>query len=346
MDPLSQGVLGAALPQALVKKKHLKQAGLLGFFGGLLPDLDVLIRSSTDPLLYLEFHRQFTHSLIFIPVGGLIGALFVWLAFYRFREKWQLKFFNVYLYVTLGYATHGLLDSCTTYGTQLFWPFSSARVAWNCVSIIDPLFTIPALVFVLLAAFKSKKQDVSRGYAWVGRLPLIWAVGYLGIGAFQQSRGTRAAVELAHSRGHIAERADAKPSFGNILLWKLTYEHEGRFYVDAVRLLSKAQIIEGTSVERFNLERDLPGLDPNSQQARDIERFRWFSNDHLAIKPGTDDVVADMRYSMLPNEIDPLWGIKIDLNQPGRHVSYETYRDLRGRSRFFSMLFYGKVESQ
>ena len=43
----------------------------------------------------------------------------------------------------MGYATHGLLDSCTSYGTQLFWPFSDVRVAWDTMSIVDPLFTVP-----------------------------------------------------------------------------------------------------------------------------------------------------------------------------------------------------------
>ena len=39
----------------------------IGFLSGLAPDLDIFIRSESDPLLFLEFHRQFTHSLIFIP---------------------------------------------------------------------------------------------------------------------------------------------------------------------------------------------------------------------------------------------------------------------------------------
>ena len=60
MDPLTQGVLGATLPQASVSGRYAASAGLLGFLSGLAADLDVLIRSSTDPLLFLEYHRQFT----------------------------------------------------------------------------------------------------------------------------------------------------------------------------------------------------------------------------------------------------------------------------------------------
>ena len=70
MDPFTQGTLGAALPQATRHRADIGAAGALGFVSGMAADLDVLIRSSSDPLMFLEYHRQFTHSLIFIPVGG------------------------------------------------------------------------------------------------------------------------------------------------------------------------------------------------------------------------------------------------------------------------------------
>ena len=64
----------------------------------------------------------------------------------------HLSFPRTWLYAALGFATHGLLDACTTYGTQLLWPFSDARIAWNVISIIDPLFTVPILLLVVFAA--------------------------------------------------------------------------------------------------------------------------------------------------------------------------------------------------
>ena len=35
MDPLSQGVLGAAAPQSIAPREHLGIAGLLGFLAGM-----------------------------------------------------------------------------------------------------------------------------------------------------------------------------------------------------------------------------------------------------------------------------------------------------------------------
>ena len=75
MDPLSQGPVGAAFAQSTANKNNLLKMGVIGFLAGLAPDLDVLIQSSTDPILSLEYHRQFSHSLFFIPFGSLIVAL-------------------------------------------------------------------------------------------------------------------------------------------------------------------------------------------------------------------------------------------------------------------------------
>ena len=82
MDPISQGIIGSTASQVISKKRHsLFVVALIGLLSGLAPDLDIFIRSSDDPLLFLEFHRQFTHSLIFIPFGGLICASFLYLIF-------------------------------------------------------------------------------------------------------------------------------------------------------------------------------------------------------------------------------------------------------------------------
>ena len=103
MDPLTQGAIGAALPQATRNKTHIGIAGALGFVAGMAADADVLIRSENDPLLFLEYHRQFTHSLVFIPVGGLLCALALhWIL----GRRWRLTFAQTFLFCTLGYIAY------------------------------------------------------------------------------------------------------------------------------------------------------------------------------------------------------------------------------------------------
>ena len=326
MDPLSQGVIGAVAAQQKTTKNHFVIATILGFLSGMSADLDIFIRSSNDPLLYLEFHRQFTHSLIFIPVGGFVCAIFFYYLFLRNRE---ITFKQTYIYCTLGYATHGLLDSCTTYGTQLLWPFTDDRVAWNTISIIDPLFTIPLLSLIIVAVIKKKKV--------ISYLALFWVVFYSIFGLIQKERAEAIGNELANSRGHDLINVVAKPSFANLIVWKIIYTTTDSYYIDAVRLGLRENIIEGVKVDKLNIQKSFPWLDLKSQQARDIERFRWFSNGYLALSETHPNRIIDIRYSMLPNEGHGLWGIELrpNANQSdhvvtvsNRRSDMETYKKL------------------
>ncbi len=314
MDPISQGSLGAAFAQSASNKEGVRAATLFGCFGGLAPDLDILISSSNDPLLFLEFHRQFTHSLIFIP----IGALLVTAVLYRWLGK-DVSFKKGYLFCLLGYATHGLLDTCTTYGTQLLWPFSSERFAWNNVSIIDPLFTLPILVLIILG--------VRRNQPWLARLAFVWAITYLLFGVIQRDRAVALGNQLAESRGHTPIRLEAKPGFANLILWKVVYETENHFYVDAVRVDTSHKTYAGDRAEKLSVVTHFPWLDESSQQAKDIKRFRWFSNDYLALDPNKPNRIIDVRYSVVPNEINALWGIELDPEKPSdAHVAWLSLR--------------------
>ena len=314
MDPLTQGTIGAVLPQAL-SKKNLGIVALLGFLSGMAPDLDIFIRSSTDPLLSLEYHRQFTHSLVFIPFGGLICALFL---FVVFKKISPFNFKKTWLYCTLGYGTHGLIDACTSYGTLLFWPFSDIRIAWNNISIIDPLFTLPLILLIALATIK-KKNIYSK-------IALGWAVTYLMIGMYLHNVAINVGKEIAEQRGHTITRIKAKPSFGNLILWKTIYETDNQFYVDATNLLFN-KIIPGESIKKLNQEEDFPWLKEESQQYKDVERFKWFSNDFLAVNPQNKNQIIDIRYSGIPNEIGGLWGVQLNPNKHNQeHVEFVSMR--------------------
>jgi inner membrane protein len=294
------------------------------------PDLDVLISSNRDPLMFLEYHRQFTHSLIFIPLGAAIVAGALWVLWGR-RHGWPLA--ATYLYCFLGYATHALLDACTSYGTMLFWPFSDYRVAWNNVSIIDPLLTLPLILAVILSRWWKKRLPALLG--------LIWVVAYLSIGVHARDVAAAAGAALATERGHSPLRVDAKPSFANLLLWKTVYRDADRYYVDAVLLGPRRRVYEGDSVPALDVARDLPWLDSDSQQATDIERFRWFSEGYIALDPHNANRVVDLRYSLLPNEARALWGIELARDADSdAHARYVVERDASGPalSRLWAML--------
>jgi len=303
MDPLSQGVVGASAAQLVSSRRQRLAAGAMGFLSGMAADLDILISSSVDPLLFLEYHRHFTHALIFIPVGALLCALVFRAVSRRWFEKEALSFARTYVICFAGYATHAVLDACTTYGTQLFWPFSDARIAWNNVSVIDPLFTLPLLVITVVAVFKRSSSAAITG--------VCYAFFYLGLGVWQNHRAVDVAHSLAMERGHTPIGLGVKPSMGNLVVWKSVYEHNGFYYVDAIRVLADSKVYPGTTAKKLDVHKDFEWLAANSQQARDVERFRWFSNQHLGVDPNNRNRIIDVRYSVIPNQVTGMWGIEL-----------------------------------
>lgn len=330
MDPLTQGLVGAAFPQSVGKKQHVIVAGALGMLSGMAPDLDVLIRSSQDPLLYLQYHRQFTHSLLFIPIGSMLCAVVL---YPLFAKRFGLSFGQSWLYCALGFSTHALLDACTSYGTQLFWPLSQQRVAWSNVSVVDPMFTLPVLILVALAVWRRSPV--------FARAAFVWALVYLSLGGIQKQRVEQVAWQLATERQHSPIRLAAKPSFANLLLWKVVYETDDEFYVDAIRVGVSTKVYQGESVQKLDIARDFSWLDMSSQQAIDIGRFAHFSNGYLAVDPNNSMRIMDVRYSIVPNQINPLWSIQLSPNvNKEEHVQYVVERESTDDSRrlFYKMI--------
>jgi len=315
LDPFTQGVFGSLFAQAGARRKHLRPAAAVGFAAGMAPDLDVLIRSSTDSLLAIEYHRHFTHALAFIPAGAMLVALVVWPLVHRWRPG--VKFARVYLWALLGVGSHGLLDAMTSYGTRLLWPFSDARIAWNVISVIDPLFTLPLLVLLGLALWRESRRGA--------RLAAVWAVFYLAVGTVQQHRAESIVALWAEQADIEVARVIAKPSFANLVLWRGLVDDSSRMHVVAVRILpgSEALVWPGPAVPHY---RDGP-WSAGSRVARDLQRFRHFSGDWLFRYRAYDDedaiFVGDLRYAIDPASPRPLWGIRLDPEDPARPARFE-----------------------
>ena len=90
----------------------------------------------------------------------------------------------------------------------------------------------------------------------------------------------------------------------------------------------------GDRAKKLAIAQDFSWLDVDSQQARDIERFRWFSNGYIALDPSNSQRIIDVRYSLVPNEIASLWGIQLSpAADADSHVTYTAARQLSDRQR-------------
>lgn len=330
MDIVTQALLGGVLAQSVADRTEKKHATIAGAIAGLLADADIFIYSSSDPLLNIELHRHFTHSLFFIPFGGAIAALLLW----PFLKQ-HMSAKRLYLFCVTGYSMSGVLDACTSYGTHLLWPLSNERVAWNLISIVDPVFSMVLIVSLVLGLRMRQKN--------IARIGLLFCLLYMASGFVQLHRAEQMAESLALSRNHQPGPHVVKPSLGNLVLWRSVYIYNDEIFVDAIRvgLFSANRIYEGESVKRFNAKSDLVGLSENSTLYKDIERFRNFSDGYIAYDPGQSNVIGDLRYSMLPDSIIPLWGIMINPEIPQLHADYRFFRDNSSavKDRFIDMLY-------
>jgi len=327
MDVVTQGILGATVAQSVSRKEDVRLAALIGLVSGIIADSDVFIQSSDDPLLALEYHRHFTHSIFFIPVGALVAFFLLWPFL---RGKLPLRY--LYLYCFFGYLLSGFIDACTSYGTYLLWPVSDVRISWNVISIVDPVFTSLLLLGAVLGLKTSN--------AIYSRLGVGLAGCYLLIAVVQWNRAEDSVYELAEERGHAIEKAVIKPTIGNILLWRSVYLSEDKFHIDVVRAGVSKRVYQGDSIEKFDMTKTLPELDVDSVLARDIRRFEYFSDGYVSLHPGKADVLGDVRYALNPLSATPLWGIELNLDDENQHVKYNAYRQVSSETRrqFVNML--------
>jgi inner membrane protein len=237
-----------------------------------------------------------------------------------------------------GFASHCLLDACTSYGTPLLWPFSRERIAFDIVSAVDPLLTLPLLGLVAYGVWSRRAI-----FALIG---ISFCLVYLGAGSLQQGRAHRAAMELAAGRGHVPEHIEIKPSLGNILLWRSIYEAAGEFHIDGVRVGIGTRIYEGVRVPRLEVARDFPWLGPELEQWRDVQRFSRFASGYLALDATNRNRIVDIRYSLVPNQFGGFWGIALDPTfARDAHAAYVTMRvrPLAEGRELMAMLFQGET---
>ncbi|MFH5883801.1 metal-dependent hydrolase [Halalkalibaculum sp. DA3122] len=328
MDPVTHGLIGASASQSFADKEKLRLAALAGATGAMLPDLDILIGTSSDPLLTLEFHRQFTHALLFIPVGALLAAVACW-----WLVKKKLSFKETYSFTLLGTATAGIADVFTSYGVQLLWPLTDERFAWNLVSVFDPLFSLGLILTVGLALYRKQKG--------VARISFIWITVYLLFAITQQQQARLTARALASQRNHFVERLVVKPTIANQLLWSTRYVSGNRIYADGVRIIpfSKPQVFRGRSTQLIPWQQTYARY-KGTTLYNDIKRFSTLSEGLLVAHPDRPQVIGDGRYAMLPTSVTPLWGIVADTTRAKQHVEFKTYRDASPeiRNAFLRML--------
>lgn len=193
----------------------------MGAIAGTIPDLDVFASNFTDAITALEMHRGFTHSIVFAVVFGLF---FGWLLS-LWDKRATLKQWSWFWF--LCFVTHPLLDAHTTWGTQLFWP-SEIRLEYKNIFVIDPLYTLPFLVFLILAMFQKRESAKRRKF---NNLGLIISTSYLALTLVLKGIAFLKFENALEEQNISYIDFDTKPSPLNSILWTANVETEDAFLI-------------------------------------------------------------------------------------------------------------------
>lgn len=219
MDSLTQIILGAAIGEAVLGKKVGNKAMLYGAIAGTIPDLDVLASYFTDTVTALSFHRGFTHSIVF---SLLFAPLFGWFVSryesFKSFKSWSWLFFWAFI-------THPILDAHTTWGTQFFWPFD-IRLAFKTIFVIDPLYTLPFLVFLILAMRQKRTAKKRHFYNTIG---LVASSFYLVLTFFLKWIALNQFEAALKAQNISYLQLDTRPSPMNTILWCANVETKNAY---------------------------------------------------------------------------------------------------------------------
>lgn len=235
MDSLTQIVLGASVGEAVLGKKVGNKAILWGAIAGTIPDLDVILRSFTDEISATQMHRGFSHSIVF---AVLIAPLLGWIAkkiHFKLKDvsfkDWTKLFF-------LTTVTHPLLDAHTTWGTQFFWPFNY-RLAYQNIFVVDPLYTLPFLMFLIIVMTLKKDNPKRSKFNTIGlsvsTTYLILTLIFKWI-SFQEFKEGLKNQEIEYVE------MDTKPSPLNAILWSSLIETKKGYRTAYYSLFDKKDI--------------------------------------------------------------------------------------------------------
>ncbi|MCM5663248.1 metal-dependent hydrolase [Galbibacter mesophilus] len=326
MDSLTQIVLGAAVGEAILGKKIGNKAMLYGAIAGTIPDLDVLASNFTDTVTALEIHRGFTHSILF---SILFAPIFGWLVS-RFEKYKNVKDWSWLFFWCL--FTHPLLDAFTTWGTQLFWPLE-IRLAFKSIFVIDPLYTLPFLVFLLLAMFQKR---TSRRRSFFNTVGLILSTGYLLLtlvlkfASFKKFEGALTEQNISFSE------IDTRPSALNTVLWNANVDAGDYFLIGNYSFLDTKPIRFDKYPKNHHLIEDL-------LSDKKLQRMIAISKGWYSISKKEDGLFFnDLRFGLLSiesNSDDFVFQYKIEKSATGELSFTETEKGRRDAKKLLTQLW-------
>jgi inner membrane protein len=269
MDSLTQAALGASIGEVVLGCRIGKRAPILGAIVATIPDLDVVMLPFMDPLQKISIHRGYSHSLLFCVLGTFLLALIM------SRINWTrgLSLIRLLCFTFLTLTTHVMLDVFTPYGTQLYLPWSDERVSFDSIGVVDPAYSLPLLVGIVLSVIYYKKSERKARLANV--IGLTVSTLYLLFTLVNKTRVENVFSNQANDSGiEMVDLLTVPVSAGNFIWYGVLKDHT-HLHIGRYSPFDDAQI----KFEAFPInDQLLTDLDPQL-----VDRMRWFSKDFYCV---------------------------------------------------------------
>lgn len=288
MDSLTQIVLGAGVGEAVLGRKVGNKAILWGGILGTIPDLDVIPTIWMDTVDKMTFHRGFSHSIAFAIIAS---PAFAWLL-QRLYQKHGTTFREWTIFSFLALFTHALLDSFTSWGTQLFWPHPY-RVAWNTIFVVDPLYTVPFLITIIWLMFYHRSSPVRQRINYAG---LVISSAYLAFTVVNKQIINNAFESAFEAKKIEYTRYSTKPTPFNNILWFAVAETNEGYYLGHYSLFDQNKEI---NFRHFDKNHDLlTGFPANDK----VTALLYVSNGYYSLEAEDDGLLLhDLRFGQVMN---------------------------------------------
>ncbi|BDS06349.1 membrane protein [Oceaniferula spumae] len=326
MDSLTQATLGALCGEITMRKQLGWKAPAWGFFWGTLPDLDIIASPFLEPLDRLGWHRGLSHSLLVMLAATIIfGYLLA-----KLHHKKGITPVQAGWFIFLTWSTHVTIDCFTTYGTQIYEPFSDARVAWNNMSIIDLFFTVPMLLALILVLF-FKKESPAR--TWIGRTAAIWLCCYVAASFYIKDLAREHFEKELAAQGITASKMVTAPTLSNIFLWRMVAESEGNYHIGYWSIFDSDD--RDTAFDQIPAKHEDLGTFAESAE---VQKLIWFSQGWYQVIRSNNDpdslLFIDMRFTEMhtPGKKAPVfvWKVTREGNDyQFRQVSFRENVDMK-----------------
>lgn len=209
---------------------------------------------------------------------AVTGLLIWWLSrFYLDKNVEEVKtsFKLWYGVFFLSIFTHPLLDCCTTYGTQVFQPFSDYRVGFNNISVVDPIYTLPFLICVFIASRLMRQHSWRKYFVWLG---IGLSSAYLAFTVYNKHRVNQVMEKSLAAQNITYQRYMTSPTIFNNILWNCVAEGDTAYYIGYYSFYDKKAEIPAF----FTLPKSRHLL-KGYEQDDVVTTLKWFTNDYYNV---------------------------------------------------------------